>query len=82
VRSGKSIELLDGGGRVVGRLAKRYVMPNGMTPLAASVAGIVRRDVAATDPEYHGLLKSEVWEVVVPELVFDPAIHARASASA
>jgi hypothetical protein len=42
----------------------------------------VRRDRGTVDAEYQSAFKSEAWEVVVPEFVYDSATAARTSAIA
>ena len=66
-------ELLDSHGTVVGRLARsRYEPPADMRCAFASVLAIARWDRETSDPTYRERLRSETWEVVVPELVFEP----------
>ena len=64
--------LLDGKGRVVGRLAKGFEPPAGMRCRAASVLAVVGWSRKDTDPKFHDTIKCDAWEVVVPELVFEP----------
>ena len=66
-------ELLDRSGTVVGQLAKKFRPPPGMRCVSATVFAIVtwRRD--ASEPEYRDRIMCDEWEVVVPELVFEPA---------
>ena len=63
-------ELLDGTGMVVGRLAKSFEPPSGMRCRAAEVLAVVgwSREAAA----FADGIKVDAWEVVVPELVFEP----------
>ena len=68
--NGSHRDLLDVHGRTVGRLAKSFVLPEGMTLLSASVTAVTewsRRDSA---PEYQHAAKCDQWEVVIPELIF------------
>ena len=65
-------ELLDGSGVVVGQLAKKFEPPEGMRCVGAAVFAIVVRDRDASDPEYRKNMRCEQWEVIVPELVFEP----------
>ncbi len=64
--------LLDGTGRTVGRLAQAFKPPPGMRCRSAAVYAVVgwRRD--DSDPKYRDAAKCDEWEVVVPELVFEP----------
>ena len=65
-------ELLDAAGFVVGRLARSFQPPAGMDYVNATVAAVVSRSREQSDPQYHKQLKCDRWEVVVPELVFEP----------
>ena len=65
-------ELLDKDGTVVGRLAQRFEPPNGTKCSSASVFAIVSWSREASQPEYRDSAKCDTWEVVVPELVFEP----------
>ena len=71
VRRGDRLELQDSDGRVVGRLAKAYSIPDGRQCVEARVAAIVVRRREDTEPAYLDSVKCDQWEVVVPELVFD-----------
>ena len=65
-------ELLDQNGTVVGQLARGYEAPTGMRCASAIVLAIVSWDLERSEPQYRGGLRSESWETVVPELVFEP----------
>ena len=71
VRRGDRLELEDSDGRLVGRLAKSYAIPDGRQCVDARVAAIVVRRREDTEPAYLETVKCDQWEVVVPELVFD-----------
>ena len=68
-------ELLNSEGVAVGRLAKRFSPPPGSRCRAASVSAIVAWSRDASPPDYRDGMKCETWEVLVPELVFEPAGH-------
>ena len=70
-------ELLDHDGTVVGQLARSFKSPAGMRCTFATVYGIVTRDRERTDPQYQTGLRCDKWEVVVPELVFEPESQTR-----
>lgn len=70
-------ELLDRDGTVVGQLARSFKAPAGMRCTFATVYGIVTRDRERTDPQYQTGLHCDKWEVVVPELVFEPESQTR-----
>ena len=65
-------ELLDDNGTVVGQLARGYKASAGMRCASATVMAIVNWDRERSEPEYRDGLRSESWETVVPELVFEP----------
>ena len=64
--------LLDEAGTVVGRLANSFRPPAGMRCRSASVLAVVGWSREASEPQYREAMKCDVWEVVVPELVFAP----------
>ena len=72
VRSGRW-ELLDQRGTVVGQLAGSFEAPDEMHCTFATVLAIVAWDRERSEPEYQDGLRCDNWEVVVPELVFEPA---------
>ena len=72
---GGNWELLDPAGTVVGRLAKSFRPPIGTRCRAAGVFGVVQWSREASEPKYRDTVRSETWEVVVPELVFEPEDH-------
>jgi ATP-dependent DNA helicase RecQ len=63
-------------GDVVGRLAGTFTPPAEMRCTRATVAAVLTRFAEDSTPEYRGLAKSARWEVVLPELVFEPAAAA------
>ena len=65
-------ELLDRGRTVVGQLAVGFNEPNGMSCASATVLGIATWDKGRSEPQYRDRLQCDSWEVVVPELVFEP----------
>ena len=64
--------LLDGSGTVVGRLARGFEPPPGTRCASASVLAVTAWSREASEPQYRDYAKCETWEVVVPELVFEP----------
>ena len=72
VVEGGSWELLDRAGMVVGRLARSFKPPAGMRCRVCTVLAIVEWSCEASDPQYRDIIKCDTWEVVVPELVFEP----------
>ena len=69
----RRLQLLNMSGTVVGELASLVEVPTGMACVHATVLAIVTWDKASTDPEYQDRIRSDRWEVVVPELVFELA---------
>ena len=65
-------ELLDQGGTVVGQLARNFEPPRNMRCEFATVMAIVRWDRERSEPQFQANLRADSWEVVVPELVFQP----------
>ena len=65
-------ELLDRAGTVVGQLAGSFGVPPGMSCTSATVMAIATWDRESSEPEYRDGLRCDSWEVVVPELVFEP----------
>ena len=66
-------ELLDRKGVVVGRLARDSEPREGMVCTHASVLAIATWNRKHSDPEYQEQLQCDAWEVVVPELIFEPS---------
>ena len=72
VLDGGRLELLDSSGAVIGRLAKGFRPPPATRCVAATVRAIVAWSREESEPQYRDRIKCDVWEVVVPELVFEP----------
>ena len=72
VRKGNRWELLDNESRVVGQLAASYQVPDGMRVETATVFGIIIWEKESSEPQYRHDLRSERWEVVIPELILEP----------
>ena len=66
-------ELLDRNGTVVGQLAGNFEAPAGTRCTSASVLAIATWSREYSEPQYQSGLKCDTWEVVVPELVFEPS---------
>ncbi len=64
--------LFDGTGHPVGRLALSFSPPPGSRCRSAEVFAVLGWSREASDPKYHDALNCDAWEVVVPELVFEP----------
>ena len=65
-------ELVDSGGTSVGRLSGSFSPPVGMHCAYATVMAIIIWDKDDSAQGYQPNLRSEKWEVVVPEMVFEP----------
>ena len=65
-------ELLDRSGAVVGRLAAGFQPPSGTRCRSAEVWAVTGWSREASKPEYHDSIRCDAWEVIVPELVFEP----------
>ena len=65
-------ELLDLSGTTVGQLASKFEPPDGMKCTSAKVFAIATRSRNDSKPPYRDSIKCDEWEVVVPELVFEP----------
>jgi len=70
--SEKPWRLLDQKGVAVGRLASGFTPPEGMRCAKAAVYAVLTRRREQSSPEYQADLKCDRWEVVLPELVFEP----------
>ncbi len=64
--------LLSRDGRAVGRLAKSFSPKPGTRCRSAEVFAVVGRSREASDPKFRDATRCDAWEVVVPELVFEP----------
>ncbi len=65
-------ELLNQDGLVVGRLASRFEPPANTRCRSAKVLAVATWSREASKPEYRNSLKCDAWEVIVPELTFEP----------
>ncbi len=65
-------ELRDQRGVVVGRLAGSFEPPLGTRCRSAEVWAVSGWSREASQPKYHNSIRCDAWEVIVPELVFEP----------
>ena len=65
-------EILDRRGLIVGVLAGSFEVPKGMHCVESSVSAIATWGKIQSDPQYTSELKCDQWEVVIPDLVFEP----------
>ena len=68
----KRWELLDRNGKVVGQLASGFDAFDNMRCTRAKVWAIVAWNREYSEPQYQAGLQCDSWEVVVPELIFEP----------
>ena len=66
-------ELLNDEGVIVGTLARSFEPPKGTRCVGATVTAVVTWSRKHSDPQYASQLQCDEWEVVVPELVFEPS---------
>ena len=66
--------LLDKKGVEVGCLASGFKPPASMRCAKATVYAVLTRRREQSSPEYQADLKCDQWEVVLPELVFEPIL--------
>ena len=64
--------LLDRAGRTVGRLAGSFRPPSASRCRSAATFAVVGWSREASDPKYRDAMRCDAWEVVMPELVFEP----------
>ena len=62
-------ELLNMDGTTVGRLARSFKVPVAAGEVSATALAIASWDRTKSDGQYQDRLKSERWEVVIPEIV-------------
>ena len=73
VRAGqKRWEILSRNGTLVGQLSSNFKAPSDMRCVSASVLAIATWDQERSDPQYRERLHTDAWELVIPELVFEP----------
>ena len=66
-------KMVDGEGTQVGRMARTWSVPAGMTVTKAVVGGIfTRRANDGRDQEWKPRLRCDAWDVVVPQLTLIP----------
>lgn len=80
-RDGDAWALLDANAVVVGRMARRFCPPGGMACLGGRVLAVITRTKNDGDASYLQSYRCARWEVVVPELVFEPVESASAQRS-
>jgi len=71
VRHGLGWMMQDARGRALGRMAKSWSPPEGLCLLRAEVGAIIRWRKSDNDEEFRERLQRDIWEAIVPELVYD-----------
>ena len=71
-RQGNRWEILNGAGVVVGRLSGSFEPPPKMRCVSARVLAVACWTRERSEPQFQERLRCDSWEVVVPELVFEP----------
>ncbi len=72
--------LLNDEGRCVGRLAKSFKAPCGMRYRNARIHAIVQRHRNTSKEKYLDSYKCDEWEVIIPEIEFEPIERANGAA--
>ncbi len=72
VRRGKEVLLRGPDGTVVGRMAKRFTIPNGYRIRTARIYAILARGIEQETPEYRERILTPTWEVPLPEFEYEP----------
>jgi ATP-dependent DNA helicase RecQ len=68
-RDGKWM-FLDTQGRVLGRMARKYVPPEGTYLVSGKVGAVVRWRKADNEEGFQAYIKRSEWETILPEFVF------------
>ena len=72
MEDGGAWALGDARGRILGRMAKRNFSPPENTKFVrGEIAAILRRYREDNEEEFRSMIRRDVWEVIVPELVFE-----------
>ncbi len=71
-QNGQAWKLLDEAGTTVGMLARSFEAPDNMVCTDATVAAIATWGKDRSEAEYLDRVLCEKWEVVLPELTFEP----------
>ena len=64
-------ELLDSSGNLVGRMARAFKPRPGMRIRETSVAAVINRVEADSEPEFLEYVRVPQWEVVIPQFVLE-----------
>ncbi|UWQ22376.1 RecQ family ATP-dependent DNA helicase [Jannaschia sp. W003] len=64
-------QILDAKGRLLGRMARIWVPPEGAGIAQATVGAIVRWRKVDNEAQYQDAIRRDAWETVLPEITFD-----------
>ncbi|MER8983702.1 RecQ family ATP-dependent DNA helicase [Mesorhizobium sp. M0843] len=70
ISEGTTWTIHDAQGQVLGRMAKSWSPPERLSFLRGEVGAVVRWRKSDSQEEYRALLHRDVWEAIIPELVF------------
>jgi ATP-dependent DNA helicase RecQ len=71
VREQDRWHLKDSSGRSLGRMSKNFAPPSNTSFVRGEIAAILRWRKEDADEAFHYTLRRDVWEVVIPEMVFE-----------
>lgn len=71
-QAGEQCELINTTGQTVGRLARAFTPPANMQCHSVRVAAIIVRRRADESPEFQEGIRCDSWEVVIPEIIWEP----------
>lgn len=74
-QDGSHWHLTDADAGIVGRLSKAFTPPQGMVFVSGKIKVIVDWHADDQDPAFRVRTQCERWEVIVPELIFAPAMQ-------
>ena len=63
--------LKDASGRSLGRMSKNFALPANTRFVRGEIAAILRRRKEDADDAFHYTIRRDVWEVIIPEMVFE-----------
>ena len=63
--------LTDSSGRILGRMAMKFSPPGNTRFIQGEIAAIIQRRKEGSEETFHHTLRRDVWEVIIPEMVFE-----------
>ncbi|WP_457648330.1 RecQ family ATP-dependent DNA helicase [Profundibacter sp.] len=64
-------QLTDSSGRSLGRMAKKFSPLENTRFIHGEIAAIIQRRKEDGEETYHHMLRRDVWEVIIPEMIFE-----------